>query len=88
MINSCSIVDKELSEQFQAAPFYSILIDESTDIPTDRTLIMYVWFVRGGEVCMRFFEIMELSSGAASAILNAVLEASTRESLWNGDRWG
>lgn len=37
---------------------------------------------------MRFFEIMELSSGAASAILNAVLEASTRESLWNGDRWG
>ena len=34
-----AVVDEELSEQLQAAPFYSILIDESTDISTDHTLI-------------------------------------------------
>ena len=37
-----AVVDKELSEQLQAGPFYSILIDESTDIATDHTLTMYV----------------------------------------------
>ena len=59
-----AVVDEELSEQLEAAPFYSILIDKSTDIATDHTLIMYVRYVHGGEVCMRFFEITELSSTA------------------------
>ena len=62
-----AVVDEELSEQLEAAPFYSILIDKSTDIATDHTLIMYVRYVHGGEVCMRFFEITELSSGTANA---------------------
>ena len=76
-----TVVDEELSEQLQAAPFYSILIDESTDIATDHTLIMYVRYVHGGEVCMRFFDITELFSGTASAILETILCMLDRKKL-------
>ena len=34
------VVDEELSQQLETAPFYSLLIDESTDIATNHTLIM------------------------------------------------
>ena len=57
-----AVVDEKLSEQLQAAPLYSILIDESTDIATDHTLIMYFRYVHGGEVCMRFFDMLVLFS--------------------------
>ena len=76
-----AVVDKQLSEQLQAAPIHSILIDESTDIATDHTLIMYVRYVHGGEVCMKFFEITELFSGTASAILETILCILDRKKL-------
>ena len=57
-----AVVDEELSQQLEIALFYSLLIGESTDIDTDHTLIMHVQFVHGGEVCMRFFDITELSA--------------------------
>ena len=73
-----AVVDEELSEQLQAAPFYSILIHESTDISVDHTLIRYVHV---GEVCMRFFDITELSSGTVSAILETILCMLDRKKL-------
>lgn len=41
-----AVVDEELSQQWEATPFYSFLmIDESTHIFTDQTLIMYIYVV-------------------------------------------
>ena len=37
-----AVVDEELLQELNSAPFYSILIDESTDMSTDHILIMYV----------------------------------------------
>ena len=76
-----AVVDEELSQQLEIAPFYSLLIDESTDIATDHTLIMYVRFVHGGEVCMRFFDITELRGGTATDILETVIHTLQRKKL-------
>ena len=76
-----AVVDEELSQRLESAPFYSLLIDESTDIATDHTLIMYVRFVHDGEVCMRFFEITELFGGTATDILETVIHTLQRKKL-------
>ena len=44
-----AIVDKDLDEDFSHSNFYSLLIDESTDIATDHNLVMYIQYVLNTE---------------------------------------
>ena len=76
-----ALVDEKLLQQLEAAQFYSLLVDESTDIATDCTLITYVWFVKSGEVNMRFFELTELHGGNAEAILDTILRTLEQKRL-------
>lgn len=75
------MVDEELSQQLEATSFYSLLIDESTDISTDQTLIVYIQFVYNGEAQTRFLEITELSRGTADAITDTVLNLLEQKKL-------
>ena len=44
------VVDEELNELLRQCSFYSLMLDESTDITTTQTLIIYIRFVDKGEV--------------------------------------
>ena len=54
-----AVVEEELKTNLSAAQFYSLLIDESTDIATDHNLIIYSRFVLNGEVHSRFVSLLE-----------------------------
>ena len=69
-----AVVDEELLQELNSAPFYSILIDESTHMSTDHTLIIYVRYVHDGVVHTRFFNLTELRRGTADHILRTTLE--------------
>ena len=58
----------------QAVPYYSLMIDESTDISTSQKLIMYIRFLFDGAVCTRFLQIVDLPSAKAADIFDAVVK--------------
>ena len=69
------MVDVELDEQLQQCSFYSLMVDESTDVTTTQTLIIYIRFVnKEGQVMSRFFELAKLTGATAEAILQTLLE--------------
>ena len=61
-------------KNLETARFYSILINESTNIATDHTLIIYVRYVLDGCVSTKFLELTELPRGTAPAILQTLLK--------------
>ena len=67
-------IDQELLELLQAAPYYSLMVDESTDISTSQTIILYVQFVQEGMVTTQFLELTGLPGGKAEQILDTVLD--------------
>ena len=68
------VVDEELDKLLKESSFFSLMVDESTDIATTQTLIIYVRFVSNGEVTTRFLELAKLAGGTADKILDSVLE--------------
>ena len=72
-----SVVDQDLDKDLSQSKFYSLTIDESTDIATDHNLIMYMRYVLNGEVCTRFLDLIELPGGTASEIVETVLKVFT-----------
>ena len=64
------VVDEDLDMQ---AEFYSLMIDESTDISVDHNLVIYLGYVLGGEIHCRLFNLVELPGGTAPEIVDAVL---------------
>ena len=65
----------------ETARFYSILIDESTDIATDHTLIQYVCYVLDGCVSTKFLELTELPRGTAPAIPQTLLKVLEKKMI-------
>ena len=67
------VVDEDLDNDLLQAEFYSLMIDESTDISVDHNLVIYLGYVLGGEIHCRFFNLVELPGGTAPEIVDAVL---------------
>ena len=55
--------DEYLLKQLRAVRYYSIMINESTNISTSQMLITYVRFLFGGAVSTRFLQIVDLPGG-------------------------
>ena len=49
-----AVVDKDLDRDLSHSNFYSLLIDESTDIAADHNLVIYMQYVLNGEVIHTF----------------------------------
>ena len=64
-----AIVDEDLEKDLSSSKFYSLMIDESTDIATDHNLVMYMRYVLDGEVHSRFLGLAELPVGTAPEIV-------------------
>ena len=74
MQEAIAVVVNEELELLEQCSFFSLMIDESTDIATTQTLIVYIRFVSNGEVTTRFLELSKLAGGTAEQILDCVVE--------------
>ena len=58
----------------QASPFFSLLIDETTDVSILKQMIIYGRYICKGEAKIRFLGVVELPDGAAVTITDALLQ--------------
>ena len=76
-----AVVDQDLDKDLSCSDFYSLLIDESTDIATDHNLVMYMRYVLNGEVHSHFLSLIELSGGTAPEIVDVILRVFTPRNI-------
>ena len=77
---NAAVVDENLEKDLSISKFYSLVIDESTNIATDHNLVMYMRYVLDGEVHSRF---LELPGGTAPEIVDTVLKVFTAKSIFS-----
>jgi hypothetical protein len=75
------VVDENLDNDLLRSEFYSVLIDESTDIGTDHNLVVYMRYVLDGEVHTRFLCLVELPGGTSPEIVDTVLKIFTPRNI-------
>ena len=61
--------------------YFSLMIDESTDIATTQTLIIYIRLVNKGEIITHFLELVQLPGGTADHILGTLLDVMRTRNL-------
>ncbi|XP_071168230.1 zinc finger protein 862-like [Mytilus edulis] len=66
------VVDEEIIEDMKASIYYSVMLDESTDRTTEKTLMLYVRYIKSNVSVTRFLSVLELSGGTADVIFTAV----------------
>ncbi len=49
------VADEELSQTLQKSSYFSLMIDESTDVCTTQTVVAYIWFVCRGDIITLFW---------------------------------
>ena len=65
-------VAKPMQENVRASPFFSLCIDETTDVSVTKQLIVYSCYLINGDVHSSFISVLELSDGTAPSIVAAV----------------
>ena len=75
------VVDEELATMVDNCCYFSLMIDESTDIETTQTLIIYIRLVNKGEIITRFLELVKLPGGTADHILGTLLDVMNTRNL-------
>ena len=70
-----SVIQSSISAGLQQSPFFSLMVDESTDIAVNKDLIMYVKDLdRTNAVQISFAGVTQLANGEAATIFNAVVQ--------------
>ena len=75
------VVDEELATMVDNCCYFSLMIDESTDIATTQTLIIYIRLVNKGEIITRLLELVQLPGGTADHILGTLLDVMRTRNL-------
>ena len=65
-------VAKPIQESLHKSPFFSICIDETTDVSVTKQLIVYCRYLVNANVHSSFISILELPDGTALTIVEAV----------------
>ena len=65
-------VAKPIQENVCASPFFSLCIDETTDVSVTKQLIVYSRYVVNGDVCSSLISVLELSNDTTPSIVAAV----------------
>ena len=66
------VVDEELIDDLRHSLYFSCMLDESTDRSTEKTLMLYVRYIKQHISVTRFLSVVELSGGTADYIFEAV----------------
>lgn len=65
-------VAKPIRESIRRSPFFSLCIDETTDVSVTKQLIVYSRYLVNGDIRSSFVSILELCDGTAPTIVAAV----------------
>ena len=68
------VISQDIVKLLQASPFFSLCIDETTDVSTTKQLIIYGRYLVEGEVKTSFLQISELIDGTAKTIVSKVCQ--------------
>ncbi|OQR85442.1 hypothetical protein ACHHYP_11820 [Achlya hypogyna] len=63
------------------AKYFSVMVDESTDIASSKNLIMMLRFVHGATVATRMLALVELADGTAKTIVDVILATLEKHDL-------
>ena len=75
-------LEKQLVCEVAKSHYYSLTLDEATDISVLKQLAVSIQYVdQCGKVQVKFLKIMELSSGTADIITEAIIEYLSKSSL-------
>ena len=65
-------LSQDIVSDMQASPFFSLCVDESTDVAVTKQLIVYGRYLVGGTVKTSFLGILELPNGVATTITDTL----------------
>ncbi|VEN49117.1 unnamed protein product [Callosobruchus maculatus] len=78
-------IRKSLSDENK---FYSLIIDETTDISTRKSLVIMIRFFYEHRVRDKFFSLVEVQSATAESLFNAVMEILNQNKISVGNMLG
>ena len=71
-------LEEQLLHDVQASPYYSIIIDEAIYISVTKQLGLRIQYLgEGGETCVKYLKLMELSKGTVDVITDAIVDYLT-----------
>ncbi|CAG2186740.1 unnamed protein product [Mytilus edulis] len=68
------IVQTPLICDLKNSPFYTVMVDETTDVAVKKELILYVRFLKNGKSSTHFLKMIELFDGKAATIKSAIVQ--------------
>ena len=78
----CVNILNDISREFLAAKFFSIIMDEATDVSHKEQVILYVRFLRHGLIKTKFCGIFRVSRGNARQITDGLLDSLRTRFAW------
>lgn len=67
------VIWEKIAEEVRSSPFYSVMVDETTDVATTNQLIVYLRYLKKGKSCTTFGGVVALPNGKADTIRQAIL---------------
>jgi hypothetical protein len=64
----------ETLAEVRASPAFALGIDESTDVSSTQQMIVYVWYLKGSTLKIKFLAVVSLKSATAQAIHAALMD--------------
>ena len=78
----CVNILNDISQEFLAAKFFSIIMDEATDVSHKEQVILYVRFSRHGLIKTKFCGIFRVSRANARQITDGLLDSPRTRFAW------
>ena len=78
----CVNILNDISREFLAAKFFSIIMDEATDVSHKEQVILYVRFSRHGLIKTKFCGIFRVSRANARQITDGLLDSLRTRFAW------
>ncbi|KAK3091876.1 hypothetical protein FSP39_023354 [Pinctada imbricata] len=77
------VVQDDLLDDIKNSAVYSIIADESTDVSTEKTLMLYVRYIKNGAPKVSFLEVVELAGDECNSenICNTILRVLEQRNL-------
>lgn len=86
-----SVTNADIDKDFATSPFgyYSLMMDEATDVANKSVLMIYVQYISGkGDITCRFLDVAEMQATTADAIFEAATSVLSDKEMDTDDMVG
>ena len=77
----CDQIDKDLHERITSSQYFSILIDESTDMAVNQNMLVYIRIVHQGELETHFLSLNRIKTANAETLCDTVIRTLEEKNL-------